>query len=59
MSIIYQLIGGLRSGMGYTGSHTIHELRTNAQFVRITSQGLRESHAHDVIITEESPNYRT
>ena len=58
-SIIYQLIGGLRSGMGYTGSRNIHELRTKAQFVRITSQGLRESHAHDVIITEEAPNYRT
>ncbi len=57
-SILYQLIGGLRSGMGYTGSSTIQELRTNARFVRITSQGLRESHVHDVIITEEAPNYR-
>jgi IMP dehydrogenase len=58
-SIIYQLIGGLRSGMGYTGSRTIHDLRTNARFVRVTSQGLRESHVHDVLITEEAPNYRT
>ncbi len=58
-SIIYQLVGGLRSGMGYTGSRTIDELRKNARFVRITSQGLRESHVHDVIITEEAPNYRT
>ncbi|MFO0590107.1 MAG: IMP dehydrogenase [Polyangiaceae bacterium] len=58
-SILYQLVGGLRSGMGYTGSRTIADLRKNAQFVRITSQGLRESHVHDVIITEEAPNYRT
>ena len=58
-SIVYQLLGGLRSGMGYTGCSTIAELRTKAQFVRITSQGLRESHAHDVIITEEAPNYRS
>jgi IMP dehydrogenase len=58
-SILYQLVGGLRSGMGYTGSRTIAELREKAQFVRITSQGLRESHVHDVIITEEAPNYRT
>jgi len=58
-SILYQLVGGLRSGMGYTGSSTIRDLRENARFVRITSQGLRESHVHDVIITEEAPNYRT
>jgi IMP dehydrogenase len=57
-SIVHQLIGGLRSGMGYTGSKTIKELRTKAKFVRSTSQGLRESHVHDVIITEEAPNYR-
>ena len=56
-SIIQQLVGGLRSGMGYTGSRTIAELRTNGQFIRITSQGLRESHVHDVMISEESPNY--
>ncbi len=58
-SILHQLVGGLRSGMGYTGCTTIAELRQKAQFVRITSQGLRESHVHDVIITEEAPNYRT
>jgi IMP dehydrogenase len=58
-SIVYQLVGGLRSGMGYTGSATIGELRQKGRFVRITSQGLRESHVHDVIITEEAPNYRT
>jgi IMP dehydrogenase len=56
-SILYQLVGGLRSGMGYTGNKSIQELRTRARFVRITSQGLRESHVHDVIITEEAPNY--
>jgi IMP dehydrogenase len=55
--ILYQLIGGLRSGMGYTGCKTVAELRAKARFVRITSQGLRESHVHDVIITEEAPNY--
>jgi IMP dehydrogenase len=58
-SIVYQLVGGLRSGMGYTGCSTVAELRQKARFVRITSQGLRESHVHDVIITEEAPNYRT
>jgi IMP dehydrogenase len=58
-SILYQLVGGLRSGMGYVGAATIAELRHKGRFVRITSQGLRESHVHDVIITEEAPNYRT
>jgi len=58
-SILYQLVGGLRAGMGYTGARTISELRQNARFVRITSQGLRESHVHDVIVTEEAPNYRS
>ena len=58
-SILYQLVGGLRSGMGYVGAATIAELRQKGRFVRITSQGLRESHVHDVIITEEAPNYRT
>jgi IMP dehydrogenase len=55
---IYQLIGGLKSGMGYTGCRTIEELRTKARFVRATAMGLRESHVHDVIITKEAPNYR-
>ena len=55
---VFQLLGGLRSGMGYTGSKTIEDLRTKAAFVRITAAGLKESHVHDVIITEEAPNYR-
>jgi len=54
---VYQLIGGLRAGMGYVGCKTIKELHEKAQFVRITSAGLRESHVHDVIITKEAPNY--
>ena len=58
-SIVYQLIGGLRAGMGYTGSADIAHLRKHGKFVRITSQGLRESHVHDVIITQEAPNYRS
>lgn len=58
-SILHQLVGGLRAGMGYTGSATIKDLRTNAKFIRSTSQGLRESHVHDVIITEEAPNYHS
>jgi IMP dehydrogenase len=57
-AILQQLVGGLRSGMGYTGSATIADLRNTARFIRITGQGLRESHVHDVIITEEAPNYR-
>jgi IMP dehydrogenase len=55
---LYQLIGGLKSGMGYTGCRTIDDLRTKARFVRATAMGLRESHVHDVIITKEAPNYR-
>ncbi|WP_257449911.1 IMP dehydrogenase [Archangium lipolyticum] len=55
---IHQMLGGLRSGMGYVGCPTIEDLRTKAQFVRITAAGLKESHVHDVIITEEAPNYR-
>jgi IMP dehydrogenase len=58
-NIVYQLVGGLRSSMGYTGSRTIEDLMTKTQFVRITSAGLRESHPHDVMITKEAPNYRT
>jgi IMP dehydrogenase len=57
--VIYQLLGGLRSGMGYVGAATIEELREKARFVRISAAGLRESHVHDVIITKEAPNYRT
>jgi IMP dehydrogenase len=55
---LFQLIGGLRSGMGYVGAATIAELQAKAVFRRISSQGLRESHVHDVIITKEAPNYR-
>ncbi|MDY6950854.1 MAG: IMP dehydrogenase, partial [Thermodesulfobacteriota bacterium] len=54
---VYQLVGGLKAGMGYVGCHNIESLRQNARFVRISSSGLRESHVHDVIITKESPNY--
>ncbi len=56
--MVTQLVGGLRSGMGYTGCKNIKEMQENAHFVRITSAGLRESHVHDVIITKEAPNYR-
>jgi IMP dehydrogenase len=55
---VFQLVGGLRSGMGYTGCHSVEELRTKAKFVRITAAGLRESHVHDVQVTQEAPNYR-
>ncbi len=59
VNVMYQLLGGLRSGMGYVGAGTIEELRKKAKFVRISSAGLRESHVHDVIITKEAPNYRS
>jgi len=55
---VYQLVGGLRSGMGYCGCRTIDDLRQRARFIRITSAGLRESHVHDVIVTQEAPNYQ-
>lgn len=58
MTIIHQLIGGLRSGMGYTGCANIPEMRTKTEFVRITSSGVRESHVHDVQIIKEAPNYQ-
>lgn len=58
-TVIYQMIGGLRSGMGYVGAATIPELQQKAKFVRISAAGLRESHVHDVIITKEAPNYHT
>jgi IMP dehydrogenase len=57
--VIHQLVGGVKAAMGYTGSATIDDLRTKAQFVRITNAGLRESHVHDVTITREAPNYPT
>ena len=57
VNVVHQLMGGLRSSMGYTGSSTIDQVRENAKFVRITSAGVRESHVHDVVITKEAPNY--
>jgi len=54
---VYQLVGGLKAGMGYVGCETIEALRQDARFIRITASGLRESHVHDVIITKEAPNY--
>jgi len=56
-AMVYQLVGGLRSGMGYLGCGTIEELQTKAKFMRISGAGLRESHVHDVVITREAPNY--
>ena len=56
--MVYQLVGGLRAGMGYCGCATVQDLHERARFVRVTSAGLRESHVHDVIITKEAPNYR-
>jgi IMP dehydrogenase len=59
VAIVHQLIGGVRAAMGYTGSHTIEEMRTRPKFVKITAAGMKESHVHDVTITKEAPNYRT
>jgi len=56
--LVYQLVGGLRAGMGYCGCATIPELHQKAKFLRVSAAGLRESHVHDVIITKEAPNYR-
>jgi IMP dehydrogenase len=58
-SFVYQLIGGLRAGMGYCGTQTIDELRTEAKFIQITAAGVRESHPHDITITQEASNYST
>ncbi len=57
-NVVHQLVGGLRAAMGYTGNRTISEMQKNCRFVRITASGLRESHAHDIDITQEPPNYR-
>lgn len=57
-SLVHQLVGGLRAGMGYCGCRNLAELQERAQFIRVTSAGLRESHVHDVVITKEAPNYR-
>jgi IMP dehydrogenase len=58
-AVLYQLVGGVKSGMGYCGCKTIPDLQKNASFIRQTVAGLREGHVHDVIITKEAPNYRT
>ena len=55
--IVHQMVGGLKSGMGYCGCATVSELQQKARFVRISGAGLRESHVHDVMITREAPNY--
>ena len=57
-AIILQLMGGVRASMGYTGNRTVEEMCSKAQFVEITSAGIRESHVHDVQITKEAPNYQ-
>jgi IMP dehydrogenase len=57
-NVIHQLVGGLRAAMGYTGNRTVADMQHNCKFVRITASGLRESHVHDIAITQESPNYR-
>jgi len=57
--VIHQLVGGVKAAMGYTGSHTLADLKQRARFVRITNAGLSESHVHDVTITREAPNYPT
>jgi IMP dehydrogenase len=56
---IYQLVGGLRAGMGYCGTKTIQELRTEARFIRVSPATVRENHPHDIAITQEAPNYST
>jgi len=58
LNIVYQLIGGIRSSMGYTGCANMQEMRTKPEFVRVTNAGMTESHVHDVTITKEAPNYR-
>jgi IMP dehydrogenase len=56
--VVHQLMGGLRAGMGYCGAPTIPDLQRDAEIIRITNAGFRESHVHDVTITKEAPNYR-
>ncbi len=58
LNIIHQLLGGVRASMGYTGCHTIEQMRTQPEFIKITASGMKESHVHDVTITKEAPNYR-
>jgi IMP dehydrogenase len=54
---VYQLVGGLRAGMGYCGCKTLEELRTQARFIQVTAASVQESHPHDIFITQEAPNY--
>ena len=56
--MVYQMVGGVKAGMGYVGAATISELQLKARFVKLSVAGLRESHVHDVIITKEAPNYQ-
>jgi IMP dehydrogenase len=56
-TFVYQLVGGLRAGMGYCGAHTIEQLRKEAKFIQVSPASVRESHPHDIIITQEAPNY--
>ena len=56
---VYQLVGGLRAGMGYCGTPSIEKLRTDARFIRVSAASVRESHPHDIAITQEAPNYST
>ena len=58
-AFVYQLVGGLRAGMGYCGCKTIEELRTKARFIQVTAASVQESHPHDIAITQEAPNYST
>src|SRR5690606_29042788 len=58
-AVLHQMVGGLRAAMGYTGCHSIAEMKDKAEFMRMTAAGFRESHVHDVTITQEAPNYRT
>ena len=57
-NVLHQMVGGLRAAMGYTGSKTIEEMKKRAQFTQITAAGVTESHAHDITITKEAPNYQ-
>lgn len=57
-NLVYQLVGGLRAGMGYVGAPSIEEMKQRARFIQVTGAGVRESHPHDITITKEAPNYR-
>ena len=57
-TVIHQMVGGLRASMGYTGSKTIEDMKAKAEFMKMSGAGFRESHVHDVTVTQEAPNYR-